>query len=903
MKAITLLLLAPALGLLGGGATAQTLHPDFELLDEEGRNVLLSGGAVSTTRSCRQCHDVEFIERHSFHASVGLGAMSEPGTVPGGRPWDTSPGLFGKWTPITNRVLSPAGSKDVDLTTPDWIRLFGARHVGGGPAVTARDGTPLALLKPIAGDPETHNVDETTGDLWPWDWPASGVVEMNCFLCHLGNPDNEARTLALRDGSFRWANTATLARTGIVTRVGDDAGSWSWNQEMFGEGGELLAEKLGLRSPTNGNCGLCHGLVKENLLEVPVLTDCDLGKWSTATRGEIVSPQRMRDSGMNLKDKLQLSRSWDVHAERLVRCVDCHFSVNHPIYRQESEQTRPEHLRFGARGLRIGQYLQRPSHELARGSRQRTGASSFRRCESCHDADTGHDWLPYRARHFQELDCEVCHIPRMQSGARRMYDWTALTAEGKPLVECRGFEGDPGRLETLISGFDPALLPRPDGNGGSSLAPFNLIASWYWIGDDPPRPVSQADLRWAYLEGERHAPEVVATFDGDGDGDLNEVELRLDRPEKVELIRKRLCSIGVVDPRIEGTIDAYDIHHGVTTGAWATRECSTCHHGSSRLGRPMFLASYLPGGVLPGLPENPRVTMVTGGFSVKDGELSYVPGYEGTGRYVLGLDRNRRANALGSILFLLALAGVALHAGLRWLASRKRPPAHDETPPTYFYGVYERLWHWLQALAIVILILTGLAVHRPEWFGLIPFDYAVSIHNVVGFILLANAALAVFYHVASGQIQQYLPEPRGFFSQAIAQTSYYLRGIFRGDEHPFEKTGERRLNPLQQLTYLTILNVLLPLQMITGLGMWGAQRWPEVSATLGGMSLLGAVHTLGAWLFAAFLGVHVYLTTTGSTPLAGIRAMLTGWEGELTNAPSPGSGTEKALVEEASEGS
>jgi thiosulfate reductase cytochrome b subunit len=75
-----------------------------------------------------------------------------------------------------------------------------------------------------------------------------------------------------------------------------------------------------------------------------------------------------------------------------------------------------------------------------------------------------------------------------------------------------------------------------------------------------------------------------------------------------------------------------------------------------------------------------------------------------------------------------------------------------------------------------------------------------------------------------------------------------------------------------------ILNVLLPLQMFSGLLMWGAQSWPDAVRAIGGLPTLARVHTLGAWLFAAFLIAHVYLTTTGPTPLAMIRAMIVGWD-------------------------
>jgi Ni/Fe-hydrogenase b-type cytochrome subunit len=194
------------------------------------------------------------------------------------------------------------------------------------------------------------------------------------------------------------------------------------------------------------------------------------------------------------------------------------------------------------------------------------------------------------------------------------------------------------------------------------------------------------------------------------------------------------------------------------------------------------------------------------------------------------------------------------------------------------YTVYERLWHWLQTLVIFVLIFTGLVIHKPDTFGIFSFDYVVQVHNVMAAILVANAFLAAFYHLASGEIRQFLPEPRGFFSQAIEQAMFYLRGIFKGEEHPFEKTRDRKMNPLQQVTYLAILNVLLPLQVITGLLMWGAQRWPDISAALGGLPFLGPFHTLIAWLFASFIVMHVYLTTTGHEPLAGIKAMIMGWD-------------------------
>lgn len=151
----------------------------------------------------------------------------------------------------------------------------------------------------------------------------------------------------------------------------------------------------------------------------------------------------------------------------------------------------------------------------------------------------------------------------------------------------------------------------------------------------------------------------------------------------------------------------------------------------------------------------------------------------------------------------------------------------------------------------------------------------VPVHNALAVLLVLNAAFSAFYHFASGEIKQYLPEPHGFFRRGIIQVDFYLRGIFKGEEHPFEKTPEHKLNPLQQVTYFAILNILLPLQIVTGLVMFGTRWWPQWAMWL---PFLAPLHTLVAWFFVAFVILHVYLTTTGPTVTADLEGMFTGWD-------------------------
>ena len=202
---------------------------------------------------------------------------------------------------------------------------------------------------------------------------------------------------------------------------------------------------------------------------------------------------------------------------------------------------------------------------------------------------------------------------------------------------------------------------------------------------------------------------------------------------------------------------------------------------------------------------------------------------------------------------------------------------------TQVYGFHDRTWHWIQAFAILGLLATGFALRFPERSDL-DLTLLLSVHlGLAGFLLL-NAVLGLFYFLTSGLIRHYVPRPREVFTLSILQARYYLWGIFRGAPHPFERSPSARLNALQQLTYLGILNVLLPLMVLSGAALWG-----EVSGA--GSARL---HALGAWLFASFVTLHVYLTTTGETPLANLRAMVTGVEAAEAEAEAEAETTPQA---------
>ncbi len=190
----------------------------------------------------------------------------------------------------------------------------------------------------------------------------------------------------------------------------------------------------------------------------------------------------------------------------------------------------------------------------------------------------------------------------------------------------------------------------------------------------------------------------------------------------------------------------------------------------------------------------------------------------------------------------------------------------------YLYTRYERFWHWLQMVLIVSLLASGFEIHDSlSWLG---FHKAVSIHNFVGLSWLILFAFFVFWIFTTGEWRQYSPTTR----KMLEVIFYYSYGIFKGQPHPVPKRKDAKHNPLQRLTYLSLAAFLLPLQMISGFLYWSYNHWADWGLDFLSLKAVAVVHTAGAFAILIFLVIHVYMTTTGHSLTAHIKAMITGWE-------------------------
>ncbi|HET6719828.1 MAG TPA: cytochrome b/b6 domain-containing protein [Rhodocyclaceae bacterium] len=190
----------------------------------------------------------------------------------------------------------------------------------------------------------------------------------------------------------------------------------------------------------------------------------------------------------------------------------------------------------------------------------------------------------------------------------------------------------------------------------------------------------------------------------------------------------------------------------------------------------------------------------------------------------------------------------------------------------YVFKRFERFWHWAQAGLIMLMMFTGFAIHGSH--RMIGFATAVEIHTFAAWALITLWCFAIFWHFTTGEWKQYIPTTE----KLGAMVKYYLTGIFTNAPHPFRQTTLQKHNPLQRLAYLGVKLFINPLLWITGLAYLFYNDWAALG--LGGLSLqwVALAHTASAFLMLSFFVVHVYFATTGHTPTAHIKAMITGYE-------------------------
>jgi len=197
-----------------------------------------------------------------------------------------------------------------------------------------------------------------------------------------------------------------------------------------------------------------------------------------------------------------------------------------------------------------------------------------------------------------------------------------------------------------------------------------------------------------------------------------------------------------------------------------------------------------------------------------------------------------------------------------------------------------RIWHWINAVIVIALMITGIQLRVPgiEEFARqmavwIPeYSVVVMIHKYIGYSMALSFIFWLVYILASGSFRtHYFPRPADIPILG-KQALYYLVGVFQGSENPFTPTAEGKFNPLQKIAYGSVMLVITPLIVITGILFSDIFFFRGVIDWLGGVRLLVALHVVASYLFLLNLIVHLYMCTMGHHIFDHIKAMIVGFE-------------------------
>ena len=214
----------------------------------------------------------------------------------------------------------------------------------------------------------------------------------------------------------------------------------------------------------------------------------------------------------------------------------------------------------------------------------------------------------------------------------------------------------------------------------------------------------------------------------------------------------------------------------------------------------------------------------------------------------------------------------------------------------YRHALSTRIWHWVNVLSLAILFMSGLNIsnaHRHLYWGEWGFDPGDAWLHVVRFPPWAT--IPNYYSLAAARDWHVLfawvfSLSLLLFLVAALLNGHVRRDIVAGDWRPravwadvrehlrfnFDH-GEGKYNLLQKAAYGTVIFILLPLMILTGMAISPGMdaSWSWLSQVFGGRQSARSIHFIVAWTLFAFFLLHVTLVLLNK-PLKNLREMVTG---------------------------
>jgi Ni/Fe-hydrogenase b-type cytochrome subunit len=216
----------------------------------------------------------------------------------------------------------------------------------------------------------------------------------------------------------------------------------------------------------------------------------------------------------------------------------------------------------------------------------------------------------------------------------------------------------------------------------------------------------------------------------------------------------------------------------------------------------------------------------------------------------------------------------------------------------YRHRLVTRIWHWINALAVMVLIGSGLMIfnahprlywghyganHDPAWLELprwpgwmtIPSHYSLSgarhWHLFFALVLAFGLLVYLVWSLANRHIQRDLRVRAGELAPAhlLDDAKAHLDLRFHDPANP------RAYNIFQKLSYAGVIFVLLPLLILTGLAL-SPGMWPWLPDLFGGRQSARSIHFIAMAAMSGFIVVHLALVFLAGA-INETRSMITGW--------------------------
>ena len=189
-----------------------------------------------------------------------------------------------------------------------------------------------------------------------------------------------------------------------------------------------------------------------------------------------------------------------------------------------------------------------------------------------------------------------------------------------------------------------------------------------------------------------------------------------------------------------------------------------------------------------------------------------------------------------------------------------------------------RITHWLNALAVLVMVASGWRIYDASPLFAFEFPAALTLGGWLGgalqwhfaamWLLAANSLVYLALNLASGRLW------RKFFPLSISGIWHDALAALRGR---LSHADPRRYNSVQRFAYLFVICDIV-LLVLSGLVLWKSVQFGLLRELLGGYEFARRIHFFAMAALVAFVAVHLVMVALVPRSLLAMLASRSGVE-------------------------